>query len=204
MRVSNNSPQRQSRRRIVSRPLALSSVLLMVLAAFLVMTAGSTSAFRRQGSGSRGQFQPQTGIKSLDGALSADGTVKPGATGSFDVSGFHMEYAANGAPRFIPAPLPSSNCSYQWDTQFGLPQGQVVDNAVTALAVSGSNLYLGGTFTIAGSVIANGVAKFDTVTKTWSAKRKWRPPFSGKRFGYRSGTCFKWKRPLCRRRIRHS
>jgi len=34
--------------------------------------------------------------------LNADGTVKRGLTGSFDASGYGMEYMASGAPRFVP------------------------------------------------------------------------------------------------------
>ena len=54
-----------------------------------------------------------------------------------------------------------------WDTQFGLPNG--VNGSVNALAVSGTDIFVGGQFTTAGNVTARNVAKFDTLTNTWSA-----------------------------------
>src|SRR5262245_28701659 len=47
------------------------------------------------------------------------------------------------------------------------PVGSGLNNTVYALAVSGTNLYAGGKFTVAGGVPANGVAKWDG--STWSA-----------------------------------
>ena len=44
-----------------------------------------------------------------------------------------------------------------------------VNGGVRALAVSGSALYVGGSFTQAGGAPANGVARFDTTTQTWAS-----------------------------------
>ena len=62
--------------------------------------------------------------------------------------------------------MAQTGCS-GWDTQFTLPNG--VSDAVYSLAVSGSDIYIGGDFTAAGNVSANRVAKFNTLTNTWSA-----------------------------------
>src|SRR6185295_7680977 len=103
----------------------------------------------------------------LSTALNADGTVKLGAglNGSFDVSGFRMELTESGAPRFVPQAcgVPSES----WDSQFGMSNGPA--GPVFALAVSGSDLYVGGLFTFAGNVLANGIARFNTTAGTWSA-----------------------------------
>src|ERR1700686_4282973 len=128
-------------RRFVSRHLKLLSVLLVVMAALPAISSGSlsTSASRRSAAGAgRGagtQSPPgaerKQGTQSVASVLNEDGLVKPGINGSFDVSGFRMEYASNGAPRFVPAPMVAGGCTPEWDTQFGLANG--VSSAVLAL-----------------------------------------------------------------------
>jgi hypothetical protein len=54
-------------------------------------------------------------------------------------------------------------------TSLGSRAANGVDDLVRALAVSGSDVYVGGYFTQAGGVAANRVARFDTVTQTWSS-----------------------------------
>lgn len=98
----------------------------------------------------------------LSRLLNPDGTLKPGARGSFDTSGFRMALTATGAPSFVPVVACNG-----WDTQFGPPNG--VNAIVNALAVSGTDIYVGGYFTVAGNIPANRVAKFDTLTNTWRA-----------------------------------
>jgi hypothetical protein len=44
-----------------------------------------------------------------------------------------------------------------------------VDQAVHALAVSGNDLHVGGSFSEAGGVVANAIARFDTVSQTWNS-----------------------------------
>lgn len=53
-----------------------------------------------------------------------------------------------------------------WDDRFA-PLG--VDGLVYAIAVSGDAVYVGGAFTAAGGIAANGIAKWDSLTNTWSA-----------------------------------
>src|SRR5260370_13272112 len=108
------------------------------------------------------------GTASLSNILNADGTLNrnPGVAGSFDASGYRMELTARGAPRFVPAAGPACGTP-DWDPQFGLPNG--TNGTVSALAVLGNAIYVGGSFTAAGNAVANYVAKFDTSTHTWSA-----------------------------------
>jgi hypothetical protein len=44
-----------------------------------------------------------------------------------------------------------------------------IDDLLTALAVAGTDIYVGGSFTVAGGVVANNVARFNTATQVWSA-----------------------------------
>ena len=48
-----------------------------------------------------------------------------------------------------------------WDARFGGLGGQGVDSGLNAVAVSGSDVYVGGQFTSAGSVYATNIAKWN-------------------------------------------
>jgi hypothetical protein len=54
-----------------------------------------------------------------------------------------------------------------WDDRFVGPPG--VDGSVFAIAVSGSNVYVGGSFALAGGVAANNIAEWNGTMGTWSA-----------------------------------
>lgn len=54
-----------------------------------------------------------------------------------------------------------------WDARFNLPPDQGVNGWVYAVAVSGSNVYVGGSFTKAGTVNATNIAKWNG--SSWSA-----------------------------------
>lgn len=99
--------------------------------------------------------------QALAGVLNADGTVKPGMAGSFDASGYRMEYAATGEPQFVPR---TAGPDDKWDGQFGVPG---VDGSVYAIAINGSDIYVGGNFTVASNIFANRIAKWDG--SHWSA-----------------------------------
>jgi len=45
----------------------------------------------------------------------------------------------------------------------------VTDGTIYSLALSGSNIYIGGTFPTAGSVLANNIAVYNTSSHTWSS-----------------------------------
>lgn len=97
----------------------------------------------------------------LAAALNPDGSLRAGVDGSFDMNGYRLEMTASGAPRFM-----ATTCS-GYDTQFALPNG--TNGSVYAMQVKGTDIYIGGNFTAVGDINANDVAKFDTLTNTWSA-----------------------------------
>jgi hypothetical protein len=61
--------------------------------------------------------------------------------------------------------LSAPDCS-GYDTQFALANG--TNGTVSAMVVKGTDIFVAGTFTAAGNVNANNVARFDTLTNTWS------------------------------------
>jgi hypothetical protein len=75
---------------------------------------------------------------------------------------------------FIFAGGVSANCVARFNTQtntwssLGTGSSNGVGGGVSALAVVGNEVYVGGSFTSAGGVSANYVARFNTQTNTWS------------------------------------
>src|ERR1700686_550392 len=108
------------------------------------------------------------GTQSLDAVLNADGTLKQGVNGSFNPRGFKMRYTKDGGPCFAAEAQNASSlagvCSDSWDDRF-INSG--FDDRVYALAISGSDVYVGGYFTTADDVIVNHVAKWNGTS--WSS-----------------------------------
>ncbi len=108
---------------------------------------------------------PATTASALAGALRSDGTLRPGATGAFDASGYQMGTdPATGGPIFRPAG-PQGAGDENWQDGFDLPGTNGIVRA-TVVAPNG-DIYIGGSFTAVGSVVANRVARWDGTT--WSA-----------------------------------
>ena len=103
---------------------------------------------------------PATG-RSLAEALNPDGTLRAGAAGSFDARQFRMGTAPDGRPVF----RPMGTGDERWQSGFGLPDG--VEGAVWAVVRAGADMYIGGDFTLAGSVSANHVVRWDGTA--WSS-----------------------------------
>jgi hypothetical protein len=94
----------------------------------------------------------------LASALAPDGTLLPGSTGSFDASGWTLDPTATGAPRFVPGtPVDKAGCGDGWDDRFTM---RGTNASVLALAVAGSDVYIGGTFTIAGAATSH-ISRWD-------------------------------------------
>ncbi len=92
-------------------------------------------------------------------ALAAGSEVYVGGD-FFSAGGLSANYVA----RFNPA-------TNTWSAMAGRGNGVRGDSnpTVNAIAVTGSDVYVGGRFTQAGGVSANNVARFNTNTNTWSA-----------------------------------
>ena len=82
-------------------------------------------------------LQPLTNLLRPDGSLN----LTTGFSGSLDPSGFKMSYAPDGSPHFSPkAPLSPANT---WNP---LGTGMPENSRYCAIAVQGSNVYVGGVF----------------------------------------------------------
>ena len=109
--------------------------------------------------GSAGDLPSLADLLRPDGGLD----LTSGFSGSLDPTDYSMSYAADGSPRFTPkAPLAPA------DTWNALGSG--VNGLVYAIAVAGSNVYVGGTFTAAGAVANTAhIARWDTISGAWNA-----------------------------------
>jgi hypothetical protein len=115
------------------------------------------------------------GRSSLAQHLDPEGRLLPSASGAdLDPTGYQVSTGPDGSPRFVAsgggAPAAATGT---WDDRFGRPG--VEFGAVNAVAVSGANVYIGGTFGTAASQQPpdgyRGVAHWDG--------RRWRPMGTG-------------------------
>ena len=101
----------------------------------------------------------------LEDLLAADGTLQipPGQHGSIDTRGWRLVSENGESPRFAPQ---VSGDEHWWDG-FHL---NGLDGEVHALAFDNQgNLYAGGRFVAAGTVIVKNIARWDPLTQTWNA-----------------------------------
>lgn len=108
---------------------------------------------------------------SLGTVLSSDGSIMEGTSGSYDPAGFRMEYGPDGEPLFVEecsSPLAPILPPAEQDLDgTWYPLGSGVSGCVYAIAVSGSDVYVGGQFTQAGGIPALGIARWNG--SSWSA-----------------------------------
>ena len=131
---------------------------LLALALSTALTAAPTAPAVAQAT-TAAPAQP-----SLAEALNPDGTLRPGATGSFDARRFRLHTAPNGQPVFRPTGTSGAD-DYRWQSGFGLPNG--ANGGISAVVRAGNNIYIGGSFNAVSNVAANHVARWDGTA--WSA-----------------------------------
>ncbi|GEM_PF-1174143 len=102
------------------------------------------------------------GLRSLDDILNDDGTIDFTRLidGSFDPRGFEMILDVNGLPTF----KPMAGLDDNW---FLMNSDTTGTSTIYAVAVSGTNVYVGGDFTTINGVAANRVAMWNGTA--WSA-----------------------------------
>ena len=100
---------------------------------------------------------------SLIDAWNSDGTFMDGTSGSFDPTGFQMTYMEDGTPIFTTLESQNSAPAHldQGTRGMWFSLGTGANSYVYAMAVSGSDLYVGGNFTQAGGVSANYIARWN-------------------------------------------
>src|SRR5262245_9123578 len=110
--------------------------VVQIVAFALTLISASTKA--QQQAPSLGQY------------LNTDGTLNlpPGFSGSLDPKGWKMRTASNGEPRFARS-VTSVPADSSWDEQFYLIN---TNGNIGALAVNGTDLYIGGGFTSVGGI----------------------------------------------------
>src|SRR6266545_1103820 len=124
---------------------------------------------------------PGQSLAPLDSLLQADGTLdlRAGFNGSLDPRGWKMVSEPGQPLRFVradgsggimsdsepsrPAVAPGDEF---WDDRFNVLG---VNGYVSAIAVSGSDVYVGGRFNTVGGLFVRNIAKWDSATGAWSA-----------------------------------
>ena len=152
----------------------LSLAFSLVMAVSSLSVAGLVQAADGTAPEIEAQTAPLSSILRPDGSLD----LAQGFSGSLDVKGYRMLTGADGTPRFVPeagdplrqasslrAPGPESDPDdVYWSDGFDLTG---TDGEVYAAVANGlGDVYIGGTFSAAGTAVANRVAKWDG--SSWS------------------------------------
>lgn len=120
-----------------------------------------------------GKPDPQHGESAyaLANVLKPDGrlNLQAGFEGSLDARGWRMTTTPDGQPRFVSAlARPNVAGDEWWDGEFQIGVSEPGFAAhVDAIAVQGNDVYIGGTFSRAGGIDANGIVRYNTATQHW-------------------------------------
>jgi hypothetical protein len=101
-------------------------------------------------------------IRNIGGVLGAEGKILPGIKGNFDANEYFLNKEPINELVLNRTGLEKFSALVPWDTL-----GSGVNGVVYAITVSGSDVYVGGSFIKAGGVAAVGIAKWNG--STWSA-----------------------------------
>ena len=100
--------------------------------------------------------------KTFETSLDQNGRLKESLKGSFNSENYKMDYGENNEPLFKKLSSLNKTNGITWSVL-----GTGLNGIVTAIAISGSDIYVGGNFTQAGGVSANYIAKWNG--NSWSA-----------------------------------
>ena len=155
----------------------MKSIFRFILGGMVIFTLlGASPAPSAQAvSGSEAALQPLGTLLNSNGMLD----LTTGFSGSLDVTGWDLVSGPGEPPRFSREGIPGPRINTRsvagdefWDDQFLLGvyySPQPANSGVFAVAVSGTEVYIGGDFDRAGNVAASRIAKWDSVTHKWSA-----------------------------------
>jgi len=125
------------------------------------------------------KLDTSTGVWSALGAGGGNGVSRGSGNGGEVISlamiGSHLYVAGAFTSANVGGPVINVGNIAKFDTATsfwsGLTEGtgNGLNDFALAVAVNGTDIYVGGIFSFAGAVPANGIAKFDTLTNTWSA-----------------------------------
>lgn len=155
------------------RRLALPLALL-----FLMQTVLLAVPFVPRATAQGSVVEPPAGeptLTPLASVLNPDGTLRDGVelNGSVDTTGYQMQIDPDGAPRFVreegAAAQPQQASIGQWIGGAGSGELESVPNAISAVAIVGEDFYVGGEFSTIGDISAASIARWNRVTKQWSA-----------------------------------
>lgn len=86
-----------------------------------------------------------------------------------DLYDYVYAIAPNDSTIFVGGAFPGKKFVAQWIGNGWVTLGGGTDGPVYAMAIVGNDLYVGGTFTKAGNLPANNIAKWNFLTQSWSA-----------------------------------
>jgi len=118
--------------------------------------------------------QAQQSSIPVDSLVTPSGHLRPGLNinGSVDLHGWELTVDGDGTPRFVEsgrsknselaaAPVSGDEC---WEQGFG-PGG--IHGKVYVMSARGSDLFIGGLFRLAGSVLANNLVRYSMAERQW-------------------------------------
>ncbi len=105
--------------------------------------------------------------ESVGKILDTNGFIKAGSTGSYNVDGFNMNLDKNGAPIFEKRNSINKITTFTWNSVTGSGINGV-NGTVNVIAINGSDVYVGGSFTSLGdgTTSAKNIAKWNG--SSWS------------------------------------
>lgn len=137
---------------------------VLVLVSLLLSVAAALPLYAQPTLSTTGAKIPITEVLNPDGTLN----LQKGVSGALDLTGWEVAGDPQRGPVFSRPALAGG----AWTAL-----GNGVDSVVTAIAIAGSDVYVGGTFTTVcvypdcknGNILANHIAKWSSLTNSWSS-----------------------------------